>query len=447
MNLVAVATENVNVPRTSYSPQHGWDQRSGWELHEFGAVMLELPEPLSKRIADLAAAIPDEYLVKREAHPHVTVKYGLTTLNDAEIRVLVEGSGPIQLTLGPYAIFRNPGEDVLTVLVASEQLYALRNTLEHGSGWDDGHPWQEDYLAHITIAYFVPGFADAYDSEVSPFLGEIVTIDQAVWSPKEGGGPAEVMWLAEKGGQSRDKIGQFATGGECPLEGCGEPAGHKGEHGADPMPVGHTDSEEPIFKSKYDQVQTAGDVKAWLHKGTAYWVKAAADNQGATHDDFGGEVPIKGKSSDYQWSGAVRFTGSQNTFYFQYADGNGDAKAEIRDFLRANWAGQAVVGEAVTKTRPGTAVIDRSWGAEDMRGLNKHLGEATLAEVIARQHQLAASTTYEQESAVIRANAAKPENQRQHRFQAAEWTYKNGHPRCLRCGGEESVDGTCTPAP
>jgi hypothetical protein len=43
----------------------------------------------------------------------------------------------------------------------------------------------------------------------------------------------------------------------------------------------------------------------------------------------------------------------------------------------------------------------------------------------------------------IRENVAKPENQKPHQFEAAHWTHPNGHPRCIRCGEEESTDGMC----
>jgi len=54
------------------------------------------------------------------------------------------------------------------------------------------------------------------------------------------------------------------------------------------------------------------------------------------------------------------------------------------------------------------------------------------------------SITFEEESEIIRENQKKPEAQKPHKFQAAQWTHKNGHPRCLLCGEEESVDGMCS---
>jgi len=54
------------------------------------------------------------------------------------------------------------------------------------------------------------------------------------------------------------------------------------------------------------------------------------------------------------------------------------------------------------------------------------------------------SPEYEAESEKIRENAREWRPKR-HRFKAAEWTFPNGHPRCLLCGEEERTGGWCEP--
>jgi hypothetical protein len=49
---------------------------------------------------------------------------------------------------------------------------------------------------------------------------------------------------------------------------------------------------------------------------------------------------------------------------------------------------------------------------------------------------------YEAESEKIRENRKGP-GAKPHKFKPAKWTAKNGHPRCILCGDEESVDGQC----
>ena len=51
--------------------------------------------------------------------------------------------------------------------------------------------------------------------------------------------------------------------------------------------------------------------------------------------------------------------------------------------------------------------------------------------------------TYEEESKIINENKKKPEASKPHKFKPAEWTHKNGHPRCLICGDEELTEEAC----
>ncbi len=54
-----------------------------------------------------------------------------------------------------------------------------------------------------------------------------------------------------------------------------------------------------------------------------------------------------------------------------------------------------------------------------------------------------AKITAEEESKIILDNEKNPVNQKRHKFEPATWTHPNGHPRCIRCGDEESISGYC----
>lgn len=54
-----------------------------------------------------------------------------------------------------------------------------------------------------------------------------------------------------------------------------------------------------------------------------------------------------------------------------------------------------------------------------------------------------ASTNYDDETEKINENKKTAKAMKPHKFAAAEWTHKNGHPRCLICGDEERTDGSC----
>ena len=51
--------------------------------------------------------------------------------------------------------------------------------------------------------------------------------------------------------------------------------------------------------------------------------------------------------------------------------------------------------------------------------------------------------TYEEESKKINERKKTPEAMRSHKFQAAKWSFPNGHPRCKICEDEESMNGIC----
>lgn len=51
--------------------------------------------------------------------------------------------------------------------------------------------------------------------------------------------------------------------------------------------------------------------------------------------------------------------------------------------------------------------------------------------------------TYEEETETIKQNRETDEAKQEHVFLSADWTHKNGHPRCLQCGMEEPTSGMC----
>ena len=60
------------------------------------------------------------------------------------------------------------------------------------------------------------------------------------------------------------------------------------------------------------------------------------------------------------------------------------------------------------------------------------------AQKVAKKLSEAQQKDYDEETALIRENAKKAKYP--HKFEAAKWTWPNGHPRCIHCGDEEMVD-------
>lgn len=62
---------------------------------------------------------------------------------------------------------------------------------------------------------------------------------------------------------------------------------------------------------------------------------------------------------------------------------------------------------------------------------------------MAASEEMKKSETAEKETEQINKNKQKPEAKKPHKFVSAKWTHPNGHPRCLICGDEERIGGTC----
>jgi hypothetical protein len=65
--------------------------------------------------------------------------------------------------------------------------------------------------------------------------------------------------------------------------------------------------------------------------------------------------------------------------------------------------------------------------------------------VIVRKKKTKHNPEYERETELIRSH--KDRWNKPHKFKAAEWTHPNGHPRCIRCGSEEPINGKCHTTP
>ena len=81
--------------------------------------------------------------------------------------------------------------------------------------------------------------------------------------------------------------------------------------------------------------------------------------------------------------------------------------------------------DLVLRCKPNTRKIEVK-----ERELSKELSPAQQKEIDAEDEK-------------IRSNQETPEAQKPHKFRPAEWTFPNGHPRCLLCGTEEPIYDEC----
>lgn len=142
--------------------------------HSFACVLARIPGVPQ---VDLDPAD----VVKREDDPHVTVLYGLSDDQLAAVRDVVEGHGPVALTLGELRFLVNAeGDDVLYFSVESPSLVVLNGALRklpHESTYPG------PYLPHVTVAYMRPGTARKYVGGDYQFE---TTLDSVSFSEQSG---------------------------------------------------------------------------------------------------------------------------------------------------------------------------------------------------------------------------------------------------------------------
>lgn len=163
-------------------PPPAWDA----VLSELGVVLLPLPMVWADRVMTWAREhLFAGILAGRgiETSPHVTVKYGLTTLDDRAVVQAVQRTGAIALALGPLAMFTDDEQhDTLVISLNSPRLEALRRRIEVRASWDDAHALE--FKPHITVAYCTKGSVNAWIGYPA-FEGTIV-VDVATYVPKAG---------------------------------------------------------------------------------------------------------------------------------------------------------------------------------------------------------------------------------------------------------------------
>lgn len=161
------------------------------EAFSYSSTQINLPEDLSKKIIEWGDKfIPEEeifngddgdYDLGREKRPHVTVKYGLHTVDSKEVEEIIKENGEVSISLGNVSIFEPEDKeyDVVKIDVNSEDLHKLNakvSTLENS----DTHP---EYKPHVTIAYVKRGNGQKYIG-VEVFKGLSFKSDKIDFSAK-----------------------------------------------------------------------------------------------------------------------------------------------------------------------------------------------------------------------------------------------------------------------
>jgi 2'-5' RNA ligase len=161
------------------------------DVHKFSNTMVRLGGDAGKAIKKFAKGIadddlytdPDDDSFGREDDPHITVKYGIHSVDPKSVTKAINGSGTIKVKLGKLSVFDSADDyDVLKADVTSPQLRKLNKAIAGSTKVTDTHP---EYKPHATIAYLKKGKAAQYAGDET-LNGMEIELDAVVFSGKDG---------------------------------------------------------------------------------------------------------------------------------------------------------------------------------------------------------------------------------------------------------------------
>tara|TARA_R110000824_G_scaffold148242_2_gene317810 strand:- start:18704 stop:19279 length:576 start_codon:yes stop_codon:yes gene_type:complete len=136
----------------------------------YGWTCVHTPESISKKTIDFSKTIPDRELFKEqegwedgiEDKPHITVLYGLETLDVKKVENALHGEKGGTVELGKVDVFESEEYDVLIVRVKSRALHKLHKCLDVNLKNVNSFP---KYQPHITLAYLKCGNGKTYKND------------------------------------------------------------------------------------------------------------------------------------------------------------------------------------------------------------------------------------------------------------------------------------------
>lgn len=143
------------------------------DTYDYASTSIQAPDEIADFIMEWGRLnIPDDVLAEdgRENHPHVTVKYGLTTRDlPPELSEIAKTTKPFPIFMGVISLFTtNPKHDVVKIDVESPVLRALNKRVSGAIPHEDAYP---TYHPHLTVAYVQKGTCGHLDGD-DPFKPE-----------------------------------------------------------------------------------------------------------------------------------------------------------------------------------------------------------------------------------------------------------------------------------
>lgn len=156
------------------------------EEYEYSSLHFEITGPLAKSIIAFGGSIPGELIYHpgggRETEPHITCKFGINEILSKSLVQLLNGTGPVNITLGHTSRFESEDCDVLKIDVHSEDIVRLNKLVTGTIKCVDRFA---TYTPHLTIAYMKRGSAEPYLMD-KKFLGKKLSFDSIIFAAKDG---------------------------------------------------------------------------------------------------------------------------------------------------------------------------------------------------------------------------------------------------------------------
>jgi N12 class adenine-specific DNA methylase len=159
--------------------------------HDYSSTQVSLPSDVAREVVSFGSKIPDKEIYTRkdddsygrERQPHITVRYGMETVDPKEIAPAFAGLGPIKARIGKVSIFEADDHDVVKADIDSADLRKANRKV--GETVDLPGETFKDYQPPVTIAYVKKGEGKKYVGDAT-LEGREVTFDSVQLSAKDG---------------------------------------------------------------------------------------------------------------------------------------------------------------------------------------------------------------------------------------------------------------------
>ena len=167
-------------------------QAKSGDSYSYSSVQFNLPADLSKQIREWSKHnIANQYIYTehgdrgygREDEIHVTIKYGLLTINPDDVKSVVKNFGTCTARLSKMSRFVPNDKDyeVVKVDITSKRLHDLHKLIGAQLENEDEH---SGYKPHVTIAYVKPGTCNDLSGNTD-FAGRKIDINRLTFSAKD----------------------------------------------------------------------------------------------------------------------------------------------------------------------------------------------------------------------------------------------------------------------